>query len=67
METDAQPAADPPKDRKTYNGIEHFPNMQMGLAHYRTLDPGIGRWLQVDPKAEKFYALTPTTPWAAIR
>ena len=59
METDAQPAADPPADRKTYNGIEHFPNIQMGLAHYRTLDPGIGRWLQVDPESEKFYGLTP--------
>ncbi len=59
METDAQPAADPPKDRKTYNGIEHFPNMQMGLAHYRTLDAGIGRWLQVDPEAELFYSMSP--------
>src|SRR6056297_1156382 len=40
METEAQYAADPPADRKTYNGIEHFPIMEMGLAHYRTLDPG---------------------------
>jgi len=40
METDAQYATDPPADRKTYNGIEHFPIMEMGLAHYRTLDSG---------------------------
>jgi len=59
METDAQYAADPPADRKTYNGIEHFPVAEMGLAHYRTLDAGIGRWLQVDPEAESFYPLSP--------
>ena len=59
METEAQYAADPPADRKTYNGIEHFPIMEMGLAYYRTLDPGIGRWLQVDPEAEKFYGMSP--------